>query len=125
MEMEGNVYITRLSESTARVKGCIAGGVVGVDGIAIAEFKGEDDFDTTIASAELASIIADSRRIIEDLKGGTFQESITRSEDLTLVSRQINDEFFVYLVLKGDIQNLGMARYEVKKLAEEFADTLS
>ena len=125
MEMAGNVYITRLSESTSRVKGCIAGGVVGIDGIAIAEFKGEENFDTAIASAELASIIADSRRIMDDLRGGILQETITRSNALTLVSRQINDEFFVYLVLKGEMQNLGMARYEVKKLAEEFAESLS
>ncbi len=120
-----NTFVVRLQESITRVNGCIHAGIVGIDGITIAEAKEEKDFDSAISSAELASIVADSRRCLEDLKANEFEEGIVRSRDLTFVIRSINSEFFLYLTLKGENQNLGLARFEAKKLSEEFKTLLA
>ncbi len=125
MEDLNNTFVSRLTESVAKVSGCIIASIVGIDGITIAEAKDDKDFDSAISAAELASVVADSKRCFEDLKEKDFEECIVRSQDLTFVIRTINPDFFLYLCLKGESQNLGLARFEAKKLSEEFKALLS
>jgi len=125
MDLDQNTIEAKLNDVTGKVIGCIAAGVVGADGIPISEFKKLEELDISFASAELASIVADSKRILKDLQSGALEESITRSEELTLVTRNINEEYFVYLIMKGSLQNLGLARLELKRLGEEFKEAFS
>lgn len=125
MEDLNNVFLSRLSEAVSRVSGCILASITGIDGITIAESKDDKDFDSAISSAELASVVADSKRCFEDLKEMDFEECIVRSHNLTFIIRTINPDFFLYLALKGESQNLGLARFEAKKLSEEFKTQLS
>jgi len=72
MDLDQNTIEAKLNEVTSKVLGCIAAGVVGTDGIPISEFKKLEDLDISVASAELASIIAESKRILKDLQSGIF-----------------------------------------------------
>ncbi len=122
---EGNSdFESKLAQSVSKVMGAVAAGIVGADGIPVAEFKGDDEFDVSIASAELASVIADAKRLSQDLHGGDFEESIVKSLDITLVARMVGKDFYVFLAMKGELQNLGLARFELKKMAEGLKDTL-
>uniref|UniRef100_A0A7C4YI89 Roadblock/LAMTOR2 domain-containing protein n=1 Tax=candidate division WOR-3 bacterium TaxID=2052148 RepID=A0A7C4YI89_UNCW3 len=125
MEDINNAFVQRLSEGVSRVSGCILAGIVGMDGITIAEFKDDVNFDSAISAAELASVVADSRRCFEDLKEKELEECIVRSNELTFVIRLVNPDFFIYLALKGENQNLGLARFEAKKISEEFKTQLA
>jgi len=120
-----NDFESRLAQAVSKVMGAIAAGIVGADGIPVAEFKGDDEFDVSIASAELASIVADATRISQDLQGGDFEESIVKSSDITLVTRMIGKDFYTFIAMKGKLQNLGLARFELKKMSEELKDSLS
>ncbi len=120
-----NDFESKLAQAVSKVMGAVAAGIVGADGIPVSEFKGDNEFDVSIASAELASVVADSTRLSQDLQGGEFQESIVKSAEITLVSRMIGKDFYVFLAMKGELQNLGLARFELKKMAEELKDSLT
>ncbi len=116
----------RLNEAIGRVMGAVAAGVVGIDGIPVAEFKKEEaELDLSIAEAELASIVAEARRLALDAKGGDFEEVFVRAKELTLVARMVNADYFVFILLGGELQNLGLARFELKKLSQDVNSLLS
>ena len=119
-----NDFEARLAQAVSKVMGAVAAGIVGADGIPVAEFKGDEEFDVSIASAELASIVADGKRLAQDLHGGDFEETIVKSADITIVARMVGDEFYVFIAMKGELQNLGLARFELKKMATELKETL-
>ncbi|MCH7761463.1 hypothetical protein IIA15_08730 [candidate division TA06 bacterium] len=55
---------------------------------------------------------------------GNLREMVITAEGSTLVAHMIGKEFYIFISLKGEEKNLGLARIELRRLAEEFGGAL-
>ncbi len=117
-------YTSRLEDAVNRVLGGFAGSLVGLDGITLASFCTEENYDSSLVDAEIASLLGMGTRISGETALGKLEEIILAAESASVVARTIRDGFYVSLVLNGPHQNLGLARVELRRLSREFAKSL-
>ena len=126
MEDEVTVdYSARLKETVEKVPGTIIGSLVGMDGITVATYTEEEGIDTSVIEAELAGIFGLLKKSAEGMEAGKINDYILNTEKYIFVVKAISEEFYISLILKSDAHSLGLARLEVKRLANEFGKTLS
>lgn len=113
-----------LEKTVGGVLGAFAASIVGMDGIPLADFSKDESYDQTTFDAEIATILSTGERAIKDTQAGDLSEIILSTESNTIIAHTIGENYFVMIVLRGESQNIGMARLMVRKLAEEFAKTL-
>jgi long-chain acyl-CoA synthetase len=98
------------------IPGGIAGSIAGYDGIGIAAFSTDPDFPTTIADAELASIMGAMKKAADNLSGGEPHEAYFLTERLGFVVKSIRSQYFVTLVLEVSELNWGLTRLNLNKI---------
>ena len=109
-----------------RTDGGIGALIMGTDGIAVEKVLGEagKEANLDIAAAEFTSLVRSAQRAGNDLGLGSLRELVVTLDDLTVVMRLLNRDYFVVLALSAD-GNLGRGRFELRKaelqLAKEFA----
>ncbi|TES92905.1 MAG: hypothetical protein E3J87_03650 [Candidatus Cloacimonadota bacterium] len=113
-----------LEETVGSVLGAIAASIVGMDGIPLADFCKDESYDQTIFDAEIATILSTGARAIKDTQAGELKEIILTTESTTIIAHTIGENYFVMIVLKGESQNIGIARLSIRKLTQEFAKSL-
>jgi len=117
-------YKAILEKTVSNVFGAFAASIVGMDGIPLADFCKDESYDQTIFDAEIASIISMGGNAIKDTQAGELKEIILTTDTSTIVVHTIGKSYFVMIVLRGESQNMGIARLSLKKVTEEFAKTL-
>jgi predicted regulator of Ras-like GTPase activity (Roadblock/LC7/MglB family) len=105
-----------LRQLVMEVPGGIAGSIVGFDGIEVASFSTDPDFQTIIADAELAGIMSTVKKAAQSLAGGKPQEAYFATERYGFVLKAVRDQFFVSLVLEAKELNLGLTRLHISKI---------
>lgn len=113
---EGVGFEEYLRNLVMEIPGGIAGSILGVDGIGIASFSTDPDFQTTIADAELAGIMVAVRKAAQSLSAGSPQEAYFASDQLGFVLRSIRDQYFVSLILEARELNWGLTRLHINKI---------
>lgn len=109
-----------LKESASKINGCVAVSLVGVDGIALASFAKNAQSDLSLADAELATLATTAEKISHEIGAGDMAEIILITGKMTIVTGMIGKDYYMYYALAGKDQNVGLARYEIKRLAGEF-----
>jgi predicted regulator of Ras-like GTPase activity (Roadblock/LC7/MglB family) len=116
-------FLQRIIEST---DGSIGALIMGTDGIAVEKVLGEagKDANLDVAAAEFTSLVRGAQRSGRDLGLGGLRELVVTLDDLIVVMRLLNRDYFVVLALSS-AGNLGRGRFELRKaelqLAKEFA----
>jgi predicted regulator of Ras-like GTPase activity (Roadblock/LC7/MglB family) len=105
-----------LRQLVMEIPGGIAGSIAGYDGIGIASFSTDPDFPTTIADAELASIMGAMKKAAENLSGGEPHEAYFLTERLGFVVKSIRSQYFVTLVVEVSELNWGLTRLNLQKI---------
>lgn len=118
-------FIDALTEIAARVEGCIAGAIIGIDGIVIEHYLAPDEsLDIDVTATESTTLLRHSRKTASDTQLGDLQEMVVAADQRTFLLRQITPEYFLLLVLEPR-SSVGRARYELRKaqlsLEAEFA----
>jgi predicted regulator of Ras-like GTPase activity (Roadblock/LC7/MglB family) len=109
-----------------RTEGATGALIMGTDGIAVEKVLLEEAraANLDVAAAEFTSLLRGARRVGEDTGIGAVQELIVGFEDMRVLIRAFNRDYFAVLALRED-GNLGRARFELRKveldLAREFA----
>ncbi len=106
-------YLRRL---VMEVPGGMAGSIAGFDGIGIASFSTDPDFQTTIAIAELAGIMGSVKKASQGLSAGNPQEAYFISDRYGFVLKSIRNQYFVFLILEAKELNLGLTRLHINKI---------
>jgi predicted regulator of Ras-like GTPase activity (Roadblock/LC7/MglB family) len=113
-----------LEKTIGNVLGAFAASIVGMDGIPLADFTKDESFDQGIFDAEIATILSTGEKAIKDTQTGELKEIILTTDSATVIAHTIGKSYFVMLVLRGESQNIGIARLTVRKLAQEFSESL-
>jgi predicted regulator of Ras-like GTPase activity (Roadblock/LC7/MglB family) len=121
------IFSALLKQILERVEGAVGAMIVGLDGIAIEQELSDptaNDGRLSMIAASYATLLRNSMRTSFDAGVGSLQEMTVTSENMTLVIKLINPEYFLLISLKST-GNLGRARFELRKaqllLEEEFA----
>jgi predicted regulator of Ras-like GTPase activity (Roadblock/LC7/MglB family) len=105
-----------LRDLVMEIPGGIAGSIAAYDGIGIASFSTDPDFQMTIAEAEFASIMGAMRKAATSLFSGEPQEAYFVAEKLGFVVKTIRSQYFVTLVVEASELNWGLTRLHLKKI---------
>jgi len=114
--LAGFSYEEKLKYMVTTTPGGIAAGVTGEDGIGIASFNTNPDFDPTVADAELATMVSLAKKTATSLGAGKPQELIFMMEQVTIIIRLIGDRYFLALTGEAKELNLGLARLQMNKI---------
>lgn len=116
-----------LKDVVDRTEGCIAGLVMGFDGITVAFYVNPETgipLEVETIGMEYSVILKEIRRAAEMLDAGQAREVAIQAERLTTVIRLINEEYFVALAMKPD-GNYGKARFLLRTGASKLAADLT
>ena len=113
-----------LKKSADKINGCIAVSLVGIDGIALATYTRGISSDLSLADAQLATLATTAESISKEIGAGEMAEIILITGKMTIVTGMIGSDFYIYYALSGQEQNVGLARYEIKRLAKEMHEFL-
>ncbi len=113
-----------LKESADKINGCIAVSLVGIDGIALATYTRGINSDLSLADAQLATLATTAENISKEIGAGEMAEIILITGKMTIVTGMVGDDFYIYYALSGKDQNVGLARYEIKRLAKDLLQYL-
>lgn len=84
---------------------------MGLDGIPVETFVREQGgFDINIVVMEFSYILTQVKKAADTLKVGGMQEIVIKAEQLMLVIRMLNDEYFLAVALLPH-GNLGKCRF--------------
>ena len=98
------------------LRGGIAGSISGYDGIGIAAFSNDPDFDQVIADAEMASVMGAIRKAAESLQAGNPAEAYFLSGRFGFIIKAIGTQYFVTIILEASELNWGLTRLQVNKI---------
>ncbi len=104
--------IKRVAE---RITGCRFVCIVGYDGIPVAQYIIDANFDVSLYDAEVSSIMLASREVRKSLNLGAERELIWLTENSYFIIHPVGEDFFMYSCLKATGSNPGVARIELNK----------
>ncbi|MBI5328390.1 MAG: roadblock/LC7 domain-containing protein [Deltaproteobacteria bacterium] len=106
-----------LKEMVDNAKGGMAATIMAKDGMAIQNYvKDKSDYDVDSLGVEYARILEETKNACSMLKLGEVEELSVSAEDSTIITRLINKDYFIAIVLDSG-GNFGKARYYLKKAA--------
>ena len=106
--------------------GSIGALIMGTDGISVEKVMRPEgrDANLDVAAAEFTSLVRNAQRTGGDTGLGQLRELVVNLDDMSVIMRLLNHEYFIVLALKPD-GNIGRGRFELRKaelqLAREFA----
>ena len=98
--------------------GALGATLIGADGIAVDEYMIDSDVDASALAVEFQRVLEEARKLARTHLGGSgggLEELILTTETQQLLFRQVDDEYFVVVVLDRSAI-LGKARYLVGAL---------
>ncbi|UCC12081.1 MAG: hypothetical protein JSW02_00690 [candidate division WOR-3 bacterium] len=98
-----------------RITGCRFVCIVGYDGIPVAQYVIDANFDVNLYDAEVSSIMLASREVRKSLNLGAERELIWLTENSYFIIHPVGEDFFMYSCLKATGSNPGVARIELNK----------
>lgn len=108
-----------LAQLVERVDGCVAGLIMGFDGVAVEEYQTEESpVDLQTLGVEYCTALGEVRRTAESLSAGGVQEVAVQTDNAVVIMRPINDEYFMALVLHAR-GNFGKGRYYLRRAVRE------
>lgn len=120
------MFKAALESILERTEGSLGALIMGTDGIAVEQVLraagGEMNLD--VAAAEFTSLVRSAQRTGGDIDLGSLRELIVSFDEMNVVIRLINPDYFLVLAVAPD-GNLGRGRFELSKtdldLAREFS----
>lgn len=97
----------------------ISTGVVGLDGMAIAEGSVTPEFDPTAASARLALLMKLSNKISNKLELGLVDDNLVVTDKVYILSRFLGDGSYYWSVAVTKEATLGFVRIVMKEYADK------
>jgi predicted regulator of Ras-like GTPase activity (Roadblock/LC7/MglB family) len=119
------VFKETLQSVIDRTEGATGALIMGVDGIAVEKVLTDEarESNLDVAAAEFTSLVRSAQRAGVDIGLGGVTEMVLGFDEVNLLLRLFNREYFVVLAVRKD-GNLGRGRFELRKveldLAREF-----
>jgi predicted regulator of Ras-like GTPase activity (Roadblock/LC7/MglB family) len=118
------VFTEHLQKIVESVGDGIGAVIMGLDGIPVETYVREQGgFDINIVVMEFSYILTQVKKAAETLKVGGIQEIVIKAEQLMLVIRMLNDEYFLAVALLPE-GNLGKCRFLLRLTAPKIMSEL-
>ncbi len=116
------MFKEHLKKIVDNIDGARAALLMEFDGIEVDHYElGETDIQTL--GTEFSQLMTHARRTAQILEVGALEELMVKTDDLILVFRIVNDDYFLAVALSAD-GNFGKARFisrlVVPRMLEEF-----
>ncbi len=116
-----NEEIKKIAE---KIPGCLYASLVGYDGISVAQYVIEANFDVNLYDAELSSLLLTSKEIKKNLNLGAETELIWLTQNVFFIIQPVGEDYFIYTCLKPVGSNPGVARIEMNKAKQRLMDII-
>jgi predicted regulator of Ras-like GTPase activity (Roadblock/LC7/MglB family) len=98
--------------------------IMGLDGIAVESYsRDQGGFDINIIVMEFSYILTQVKKAAETLKVGGMEELVLKAEQLILVVRMLNNDYFLAVALHPS-GNLGKCRFLMRLTAPRLLSAL-
>jgi predicted regulator of Ras-like GTPase activity (Roadblock/LC7/MglB family) len=119
------MFRENLAKVVDNVEGGVAGLLMGFDGIAVDSYtRGDGGFDINTVGMEFSFILTQVRKAAEVLDVGGVQEVAIRAENISIIIRVLNREYFLALALVPN-GNLGKGRFLLRMVAPKLQTELA
>lgn len=105
----------QIRQAAEKIPGCSYVSIVGYDGITVAQYIIDAEFDVNLYDAEISSIMLASREVRASLDLGSEKELIWLTEGAFYIVYPVGEDFFIYACLKPEASSPGLARVELSK----------
>jgi predicted regulator of Ras-like GTPase activity (Roadblock/LC7/MglB family) len=105
----------QIRQIAEKIPGCSYVSLVGYDGITVAQYIIDAEFDVNLYDAEISSIMLTSREVKASLELRSEKELIWLTEKAFYIVYPVGDDFFIYACLKPEASSPGLARVELSK----------
>lgn len=118
------MFAAHIKKVVDNVEGGIGGLLMGLDGIAVEQYLRDGSrVDLNTIGMEFSFILTQCRKAGEILKLGGVTEIAIKAEELVIVMRMINDEYFVAVALEAG-GNYGKCRFLLRVITPRMVDEL-
>lgn len=118
------MFTEHIKSVVESVDGGIGGMVMGLDGIAVETYvRDNGKFDVNTIGMEFSFILGQVKKAGDILELGGVSELAVKAEELTLLVRMLNEEYFLAVVL-GSAANFGKARFLMRLAGTRLKDEL-
>ncbi|MCG8421131.1 MAG: roadblock/LC7 domain-containing protein [Proteobacteria bacterium] len=124
------MFTEHLKKIVDRVGGGVGAVIMGLDGIAVETYVRErDGFDINIIGMEFSFILGQVKKAAKILHAppsieiGAVEEAVIKAEQLTLVIRMLNDDYFLAVALMPS-GNFGKCRFLLRLTAPQIISEL-
>jgi predicted regulator of Ras-like GTPase activity (Roadblock/LC7/MglB family) len=107
--------LEQIKHIAEKIPGCSYVSLVGYDGITVAQYIIDAEFDVNLSDAEISSIMLASREVRAGLNLGSERELIWLTEKAFFIICPVGEDFFIYACLKPEASSPGLARVELSK----------
>lgn len=110
------MFKTALTAILERTENSLGALIMGTDGIAVEQVLSDEgrDLNLDVAAAEFTTLVRNAQRTGSDIGHGRLRELVMAYDDVSIIARLINDEYFLLLALHPDAV-LGRGRFELRK----------
>jgi predicted regulator of Ras-like GTPase activity (Roadblock/LC7/MglB family) len=110
-----------LQEMASEIPGFIAADVVGVDGLSIANYSANPNFNTEMASAQFALVMKMVQKTTGRLKAGEVEDNLVTTDNAYILTRFLGDNtYYLSIAVDKTAASLG----NVRLMAREYAEPL-
>ncbi len=111
--------LTAILERTENSLGAL---IMGTDGISVEQVLSDEgrDLNLDVAAAEFTALVRTAQRTGTDIGHGRLRELVLFYDDVSVVFRLINKEYFLMLAMQPDAI-FGRGRFELRKAELELA----
>lgn len=107
------------------VPGFISSDVVGMDGLSIAGYSSNPNFDAEAASAQFALVMKLVQKSTGQLKSGDVEDNLVTSNTSYILSRFLGDgHYFLVIAVERDMASLGNVRLMTRNFAPDLWDAI-
>jgi predicted regulator of Ras-like GTPase activity (Roadblock/LC7/MglB family) len=109
-----------LKEMAAEIPGFISADVAGMDGLSIAHYSTDQNFDAEAAVSQFALVMKLVQKTSGQLKAGEVEDNLVTTKDGYILSRFLGDgSYYMAIAVDRDNSSLGNVRLMTRNFAPE------
>jgi predicted regulator of Ras-like GTPase activity (Roadblock/LC7/MglB family) len=114
-----------LKNLASDVPGFISTDVVGMDGLSIAGYASNPDFDAEAASAQFALVMKLVSKTADQLGSGEVEDNLVTTDDAYVLTRFLGDgSYYLGIAVSKDMGSLGNVRLMSRNYADDIWDAI-
>jgi CheY-like chemotaxis protein len=114
-----------LKEMAGEIPGFVSADVVGMDGLSVAHYAVDSDFDAESACAQFALLMKLVQKSVDQLGAGTVEDNLVTGKKTYVLSRFLGDKsYYMEVAVDKETSSLGNVRLMMRQYADDLWDAI-